>query len=43
MDIDLVEKICRREVFATMRLFESAEVKGRHKECVTAVGGVSSE
>ena len=39
---DLKVKIWRREVFATTRFFDSAETNGRLKECVTAVGGVSS-
>ena len=39
---DFSEKICRSEVFATTRLFAEADRKGRERECVTAVGGVSS-
>ncbi len=38
----LVVNIWRREVFATMRLFASAETSGQVMEWVTAVGGVSS-
>jgi hypothetical protein len=41
-DMVLVEKIWSKEVFATTRLLESADRNGRLKECVTAVGGVSS-
>jgi hypothetical protein len=37
-----MEKIWSKEVFATMRFVASAEVKGKLKECVTAVGGVNS-
>ena len=39
---DFSEKTCSREVFATTRLFAEADRKGKAKECVTAVGGVSS-
>ena len=41
-DPDLKVNICRREVFATMRFLDSADTNGSVKECVTAVGGVSS-
>ncbi len=39
--IDFSEKTCRREVFATIRLFAEAERKGKETQCETAVGGVS--
>jgi hypothetical protein len=42
IEMSFKEKIWSKEVFATMRLLEFAETKGRFKECVTAVGGVSS-
>lgn len=39
--IDFTEKICRRDVFATIKLFAEGDKNGNESECVTAVGGVN--
>jgi hypothetical protein len=40
---DLREKTWSNDDFATMRLFADGDRNGSDTECVTAVGGVSSE